>query len=569
MRKINEQIELLESLLRIARQRKEAGETEWLEFKTNISESHSSITYERVGEYISGISNSACLKDKPYGYLILGVEDGTWDLKGTNLRMPEQKMGNQDYELWLRKNLSPKVTFDIEEFDYKNNHIVMFVIPAAVGEPTNFKNEAYVRIGSNLTKLKDFPTYLRRIYSSQVDWSAQIIESATIDDLDTEAIEKARQLFARKHEYLLEEMKGWDDATFLNKARITIKGQITNTAILLLGKPESEHLISPAVARIRWILKDATGSERDFQIETCPFVIAVDRVYGKIRNLKYRYINPELLSLMPEELDTYDPFIIREALNNAIAHQDYSCHGMINVIETEDRLLFTNLGSFIPDSIKSVLTTDAPEERYRNKFLVGAMVELYMVDTIGSGIKRMFYLQRQRLFPMPDYELLDNKVKVTIVGRVLNNDYAMLLSKERMLSLIDIEMLNRIQMQRPLSDEEIAYLRKHKLVEGKKNALYIAKSIAGKIGKKADYTRNKGLDENFYTEMIIKLIYQHKQVNRKDVDELLLPKLPEALNEKQKLTKIGHMLTKLKKEGCIELGEKKQWIPGKNHTSRK
>lgn len=76
-------------------------------------------------------------------------------------------------------------------------------------------------------------------------------------------------------------------------------------------------------------------------------------------------------------------FIIREALNNAIAHQDYSCHGMINVIETEDRLLFTNLGSFIPDSIKSVLTTDAPEERYRNKFLVGAMVELYMVDTIG------------------------------------------------------------------------------------------------------------------------------------------------------------------------------------------
>ena len=192
-----------------------------------------------------------------------------------------------------------------------------------------------------------------------------------------------------------------------------------------------------------------------------------------------------------------------------------------------------------------------------------------MVDTIGSGIKRMFYLQRQRLFPMPDYELLDNKVKVTIVGRVLDNDYAMLLSKDRMLSLIDIEMLNRIQMQRPLSDEEIAYLRKHKLVEGKKNALYIAKSIAGKIGKKADYTRNKGLDENFYTEMIIKLIDQHKQVSRKDVDELLLPKLPEALNEKQKLTKIGHMLTKLKKGGYIELGEKKQWIPGKNFTSRK
>jgi Predicted transcriptional regulator containing an HTH domain and an uncharacterized domain shared with the mammalian protein Schlafen len=568
MRTLEDQITLLEDLLTNARQCKEAGENEWIEFKTNISESHSSITYERVGEYISGISNSACLKNKPYGYLILGVEDGSWELKGTNLRIPEQKYGNQDYELWLRKNLTPKVTFDIEEFDYKDNHIVMFIIPAAVGEPTNFKNEAYVRIGSNLTKLKDFPEYLRRIYSSQVDWSAQIIENADIDDLDLDAIAKARQLYARKHEHLRDEMLNWNDITFLNKAKITIKGQITNTAILLLGKPESEHLISPAMARIRWILKDATGGERDYQIETCPFVVAVDTIFGKIRNLKYRYINPELLSLMPEELDTYDPFIIREALNNAIAHQDYTCHGMINVIEAEDRLLFTNLGSFIPDSIKSVLSTDAPEERYRNKFLVGAMVELYMVDTIGSGIKRMFNLQRQRLFPMPDYDLSDNKVKVTIVGRVLSNDYAMLLSKDRTLSLTDIEMLSRMQMQRPLTDEEIAYLRKHKLVEGKRKALYIAKAIAGKMGKKAEYTRNKGLDENFYMEMIIKLIDQHKRVGRKDVDELLLAKLPEALSEKQKITKIGHMLAKLKRQGEIELGEKKQWIRC-NKTSRK
>ena len=114
----------------------------------------------------------------------------------------------------------------------------------------------------------------------------------------------------------------------------------------------------------------------------------------------------------------------------------------------------------------------------------------------------MFNLQRQRLFPMPDYDLSDNKVKVTIVGRVLSNDYAMLLSKDRTLSLTDIEMLSRMQMQRPLTDEEIAYLRKHKLVEGKRKALYIAKAIAGKMGKKAEYTRNKGLDENFYMPRI-------------------------------------------------------------------
>lgn len=559
MRTQEEQIALLEHLLDIARRRKEAGETEWLEFKTNISESHSSITYEGVGKYISGISNVACLKDKAYGYLVLGIQDSTWNIVGTNLRMAEAKISNQDYELWLRKNLSPMISFEIEEFDYNGNHIVMFIIPATNSEPINFKGEAYLRVGSNLTKLKDFPDYIRKIYHSQNDWSGEIIDEATFDDLDPEAIAKAREWYANKHEHLREEMKTWDDVTFLNKARITKKGNITNTAILLLGKPESEHLISPAIARIRWILKDSNGNERDYSIETCPFVLAVSRIFSKIRNLKYRYMNPALLELVPDELETYDPFTIREALNNAIAHQDYSYHGMINVIEHEDRLIFSNVGGFIPDNIHNVLQNDAPEERYRNPFLVGAMVELKMVDTIGSGIRRMFNLQKQRFFPMPDYDFSDNKVKLTIVSKVLDMDYAALLAKDHSLNLMEMELLSRIQMHRNLTDYEIAYLRKRKLVEGRKNALYVAKTVASNIGKKADYTKNKGLDDKYYKDLLSKFIKQHKKVSRKDVDELLLTKLPEALTEKQKITKIGHLLSALKKAGVIRLGKKKMW----------
>lgn len=560
MRTTEEQISLLEHLLDIAHKRREAGETEWLEFKTNISESHSSITYEGVGKYISGISNVACLKDKSYGYLVLGIQDATWKPVGTNLRMADAKINNQDYELWLRKSLSPIISFDIEEFDYKGQHIVMFVIPATTTEPIAFKGEAYLRIGSNLTKLKDFPDYVRRIYNSQTDWSGEVIEDATIDDLDPKAIEKAREWYANKHEHLREDMKEWDDITFLNKARITKKGKITNTAILLLGRSENEHLISPSVAKIRWILKDSNGNERDYVIETCPFVLAVNNIFAKIRNLKYRYMNPALLDLVPDELDTYDPFTIREALNNAIAHQDYSCHGMINVVEQEDRLIFTNMGGFIPDNIHNVLQNDAPEERYRNPFLVGAMVELKMVDTIGSGIRRMFNLQRQRLFPMPDYDFTDNKVKVTVVGKVLNMDYAQMLARDNSLNLMEIELLSRMQMHKSLTDYEINYLRKRKLVEGRKNALYIAKSVASNIGQKAEYTKNKGLDDEYYRDLLAKFIKQHKRVSRTEVNELLLSKLPDALTEKQKITKIGHLLASLRKLETIKLGEKKLWV---------
>ena len=559
MKTIEEQYILLEDLLAQARQRQSAGETEWMEFKTNIGESRCSVTYEGVGNYISGLSNSACLKYKSHGYLVLGVEDGTWNVVGTNLRMPTAKYGNQDYELWLRKNCSPITPFEIEEFEYEDKHIVIFEIQAAAGEPVNFKGAAYVRVGSNLTKLKDFPDYVRQIYNSQKDWSAEIVKDATFDDLDPDAIKEARKMYAKKHEDLMVEMKSWDDVKFLNKAKITKQGQITNTAILLLGRTESEHFISPAVARIRWIYKDSNGEEKDFSIETCPFVIAANTVYRKIRNWKYRYMNPELLSLVPDELDTYDPFIIREALNNAIAHQDYGRYGMISVIEEEDRLIFTNLGTFIPNSIKNVLINDAPEEHYRNRFLATAMVELGMVDTIGSGIRRMFNKQRERLFPMPDYEFSDDRVKVTIIGKVVDIDYAMLLTRDKTLTLLDIEMLSRLQTHRPLSDEEIAYLRKRKLIEGRKNALYFAKSVAKATGQKAEYTRNKGFDDNYYKDLILKALDQHVTMSRPEIDTLLMTKLPEALTDKQKVSKIGNLLTSLRKADKIVFGEKKLW----------
>ena len=559
MRTIEEQQQLLEELLTIARQRMSAGETEWLEFKTNIGESHCSITYEGVGNYISGLANSACLKYKSHGYLVLGIEDSTWKVVGTNLRMPTAKYGNQDFELWLRRNCSPITPFEVEEFDYDGHHIVIFEILAAAGEPVSFKGVAYVRVGSNLTRLKDFPDFVRQIYNSQIDWSAEIVGYATFDDLDPEAIKEARKMYAKEHKDLAGEMEQWDDAKFLNKAKITKQGKITNTAILLLGRNESEHFVSPAVARIRWIYKDSKGEERDFCIETCPFVLAVNTIYHKIRNWKYRYINPELLSLVPDELDNYDPFVIREALNNAIAHQDYGCYGMINVIEEEDRLIFTNLGSFIPNSVKNVLMNDAPTEQYRNRFLATAMVELGMVDTIGSGIRRMFNKQRERLFPMPDYDFSDNRVKVTIVGKVIDIDYAMLLSKDRSLTLLEIEMLSRLLMHRPLSDDEISYLRKRKLVEGRKNALYIAKGVAKATGQKAEYTRNKGFDDGYYKDLILKALDQHVTMSRPEIDSLLMTKLPEALTDKQKETKIGHLLTALRMANEIVFGEKKLW----------
>lgn len=99
------------------------------------------------------------------------------------------------------------------------------------------------------------------------DWSAGVIEEATIDDLDEEAIEKARKEFLKRNPLKKDDLQIWDDSKFLDKAKLTIRGQITRAALVLLGKEESEHLLSPYVAKIRWSLREVGKTlNKDYDI---------------------------------------------------------------------------------------------------------------------------------------------------------------------------------------------------------------------------------------------------------------------------------------------------------------
>lgn len=523
------------------------SENEIVEFK----KAQNGFDTQKLGEYFSALSNEANLKGEEYGWLLFGIDDKTQTVTGTQYKPDRKQLDCLKHE--IAEGTNGGITFtEIYELDYQGKRVIIFQIPAApAGIPVSYKGHYYGRDGESLTALHINELETIRIQSRQWDWSAQIVKNATIEDLDSKAIALARSLYMNKNKHKAIEIAEWDDITFLNKAKITIKGKITNAAIVLLGKEESESLISPAVAKIRWILKDSQGTERDYEIKSCPFIISIEEVYQKIRNLKYRYINPEFRTLFPEEVDTYEPYVIREAINNAVAHQDYRLGGQINVVEYEDRLVFTNKGNFIPHTISNVLKDNAPEEVYRNPFLARAMVGLQMVDTIGSGIRKMFNFQRQRLFPLPDYCIEKERVQVTIIGKILNMEYANILAKKQDLTLVEVEALNRIQLNRPVSDEEISFLRKKKLIEGRKPNLFIAKPVAQQLGQKIDYSNNKGFEDSYYCDLILKALKEHGTLNKQEITKLLWNKLPDVLNDDQKCYKITNLLTKLRLKGKI------------------
>ena len=279
-------------------------------------------------------------------------------------------------------------------------------------------------------------------------------------------------------------------------------------------------------------------------------LLSVEKVFTKIRNLKYRYLQED--TIFPTEVTQYEPFSIREALNNCIAHQDYTKKAFINLIEGEDRLIFSNYGTFIPQSVEKVVLEDAPEEIYRNRFLVQAMFNLNMVDTVGGGIKKMFNYQRKRLFPMPAYDLSEGKVKMTLIGKILDMNYAQRLAQDEELILEEIILLDKVQKRKELTTIEEKHLRKRHLIEGRKPNYFICKEISQKTGQKADYSKNKGLDKQYYLDFILNAIKDHSNMTRADIDKLLWEKLPDILTDIQKKNKINNLLAELKKQNKIK-----------------
>lgn len=517
------------------------GETEIVEFK----EANTGYDFGKLGKYFSALSNEANLKGKPESWLVFGIENKHHSIVGSQFRAKRKDLDHIKGE--IADKTTNRITFiEIHELNLTDGRVVMFQIPAAPkGIPIAFEGHYYGRDREELVPLNLEEIERIRAQATGVDWSVVVIPEASLGDLDENAIALARVNFKNKFPEYAVEVDSWDTITFLNKAKVTIKGQITRTAIILLGKDESEQFIGPAEAKIRWLLKDARGNDKDYLILGCPLLLTVDKVYAKIRNLKYRYLKDG--TLFPDELDQYEPFTIREAINNCIAHQDYTKNGRINVVELDDQLVFTNLGSFIPGSVERVVREDAPEENYRNRFLATAMFNLKMVDTAGSGIRKIFNYQRQRFFPMPDYDLSGGRVKVTITGKVLDVEYARLLARNGDLTLEEIIMLDKVQKKLSLKSDEEKLLKSKGLIEGRKPNFYVSSSVAKNAGTMDEYIKNRSFDDRYFKDLVLEFIRKKGHASKKEIEKLLLDKLPAVLDEDQRKNKIRNLIYALSK----------------------
>ncbi len=521
-------------------------ENRYLEFKSNYQDA------DQIGKYISALSNGACLDGQDFGYLYFGVQDETLEVIGTSFKPSVVKaQGNQALELYLRLMISPKINFSIDDFIYqqhgKSMRIVVFKIPAAVREPTYYKQKPWIRVDSHTTDLTPYPEWIRKIYNSKIDWTSCIIEDATIEDLDEDAIQLARNGYKQRFPDFAEALQTWDDTTFLDKAGLTQGGKITRAAMLLVGKQEKAYKLGH-IAQLDW--KCFQDGEIIGQLFTIPFLKTTTDLMLKIRNFRIK-IYPHN-SLIPAEIWKYDVRSILEGLHNCIAHQDYSQDERIIVTEDKDKLTFENAGNFYEGDYEQYIFGEKTPKSYRNPFLVKAMLNVKMIDSQGFGIHNLYMRQKERYLPMPDYDGTDEShVVMHLPGSVIDVNYSTALMENSDISLTEAVLLDRVQKGKALSKNAINILRKKKLIEGRKPKFFVAKKLAQNINQKVEYSRHKGLENKSCERLLMDSLKDHGKLTRKEIDKLLWPVLSDQLDDTQKKNKIGNLLTKLRMNGLL------------------
>ena len=525
-------------------------ENEVVEFK----EANNDYDKEKIGRYFSAISNEANLKGLQFGWLIFGVRNKDKVIVGTNYRNTK---GLDTLKREISINTTGGISFiEIYEIypivDGDEKRVVMFQIPAAATAiPTGWNDHYYGRNGESLGALS-IEEQDRIRGQEKKDWSKQIIPDATIEHLDKSAIAIARQKYKEKmnRPHITEEVDNMTDEEFLTKTKLLLNGKITNAAMLLLGNEDFDYLFN-VTPEASWRLYDSKNDVKDYEIFKIPFITISDRIFAKIRNLTYRYM-PNQLTLFPTETKQYDMWLLRELMNNCIAHSDYTLGGRIYLNEFEDNIVLTNPGTFLPGTIEAALQRNYNPPFYRNQLLAETMVKFNMIDTQSMGIRKVFRIQQEKYFPLPDYDFsTHNKVEVMVYGKVIDENYSRVLFDNPDLDIETVFLIDGIQKHKEISKEAVKHLRKLGVIEGKMPNVYISAKIAESIDEKAQYVKNKGFDEDAYRKWIISYLETYKSGKKQDFIKLLKDKLPDTLDDKQKESKVRNLLKKLKSEGII------------------
>ena len=367
------------------------------------------------------------------------------------------------------------------------------------------------------------------------DWTGNIVNGADVRSLDPGAVKAVRASFCERFPDRAEDAGGWDDQTFLSRAGVFKRGKVTVAAMILLGK-QGDRCLPPSVG-IRWRLYGTDGDLQDSRMLDGPAVLSMNRAVSMVCNWSVKTGRGDVVS-------AYRTSTLLEAVRNAVAHQDYSLGGTVELIEKEgESVTVVSRGRFPDRSPESFVKGPPMSGPKRNPFLVSAMAGLGIVPASSSGIRSMYLSQAYRRFPMPDFDICDDRVAVRLSG-LRGGSYARVLDLRDDLDIAAVMDLDRIAKNRYVPDRRLKALARRGLIE----MIGDLPCIASGAGQEVASAYTSGTPQ----DAVMELISTKGWVSRSDVAEVLASRDSKDLTEEQLRVKATNLLQTMRRQGLIE-----------------
>lgn len=388
------------------------NEAGWVEFK------HNNCDPKMIGEDISALANSAVIADRSYAYMVWGINDKTHDIIGTNVFLKQEKKGNQEIENWLRYMLSKNADFEIQSVDVDGVHVEILIISKAEGVPVSFEKVEYIRVGSYTKRLSEFPTLQAQLWDKLRHKKFE--ETYAITDLtisDVLRLLNCETYFDILNLPMPSDLDGY--AHYLTEEGIIVRQDnglyaITNLGAILFAKRLSDfpRIGRKAIRVVQYeginrltILKEDTENEG--------YAISLEKAVKYVNTLLPS--KEDINQVRRTNVSSFPLPAIREAIANALIHQDFFVTGAGPVVEIfENRVEVTNPGTPLVDIMRII---DNPPKS-RNEKLAALMRRLKLCEELGRGWDRMVISCEMQQLPAPRIQIYQEAMKVCIFSHL-------------------------------------------------------------------------------------------------------------------------------------------------------
>ncbi len=523
--------EIFEMLKLLDRQIADSLESQYLDFKPwNDVKKDMKIATEYA----------ACFANGNGGVVVFGVSD-----KVVGRQNAIHGAKGYDLDTWRRgiyDGIRPHIPVEVSELPVPEGTGCLLVVrvPKGSSPPYVTVGGLYTRrVGKNCMPIDPAEFLAIRVSTGAVDWSGQPAQGVTINDLDPLEIARARS-FLRSRSPDSGLLNASDEA-FLQGLGAIRSGAVTNTGLLLFGRPDvlAERCPQNQVHYVHQ-LSDIKVARNDI------WKMSLLQVIEKLEAIFSSPVNPEEelpVGLFRIRIPAFPVEVVREAVLNALTHRDYSNPGEVMIRHAQHELVVSSPGGFIGGiNLGNILRHESVA---RNRTLADAFVRLRLVESAGTGRRKIFVPMLEYGKRMPIYEADDYHVTLRIFDGAFDHSMARLIAEwhakgkdigmEGLMILTHLkensfitssEAAEMLQMSR---DEAIRVLDnmcnpKRGILERKGHSraatYYLTKSVAKDLIGKVAYSSAKGIDHYRYQEIVREFVQDHGSITNVECRQL-------------------------------------------------